>query len=189
MKTALARMVILQKRVPGTSEASLDRFVTRAKRALGLRGAVTVLVTTSRELQTLNGRFRGKHKPTDVLSFPAEVVGARRFAGDVAISAELAARNARQLGHSTAEEVKILVLHGLLHLAGYDHESDEGEMGRREERLRKKLGLPVALIERSGRIEETLNRKGHGETPQSARRKAAGIAGASRTSGSPRRSR
>jgi probable rRNA maturation factor len=141
-------MVILQKRVAGLNEDSLDRFVTRAKRAARLRGSVTVLVTSSKEMRRLNRRFRGKDKPTDVLSFPPEVIAMRRFAGDVAISAEIAAQNARNLGHSPAEEVKILALHGVLHLAGYDHEGDHGKMARREGRLRKQLGLPMALIER-----------------------------------------
>jgi probable rRNA maturation factor len=133
----------------GLSEGSLDRFVARAKRAAGVRGAVTILVTSSTELRRLNHRFRGKDKPTDVLSFPAEMISRGRFAGDVAISAEIAAQNARRLGHSPAEEVKVLALHGLLHLAGYDHESDNGTMARRETRLREQLGLPVALIERT----------------------------------------
>jgi len=142
-------MIILQKRIAGLNEDSLDRFVTRAKRAAGLRGAVTVLVTTSRELRRLNLRFRGKDKPTDVLSFPAPMISPARFAGDVAISGDIAAQNARRLGHSAAEEVKILALHGVLHLAGYDHEADNGLMARREARMRKQLGLPDALIERS----------------------------------------
>ena len=144
-------MVILHKRVAGLNERSLDRFVARAKRAAGLRGAVTILVTSSTELRRLNHRFRGKDKPTDVLSFPAELISQGRFAGDVAISAEIAAQNARRFGHSPAEEVKVLALHGLLHLAGYDHEADNGTMARREARLREQLGLPVALIERSGK--------------------------------------
>lgn len=148
-------MVILQKRVAGLSEAALERFVTRAKRAVGLRGAVTILVTSSLELRRLNQRFRGKDKPTDVLSFPAEMASKGRFAGDVAISAEIASQNARRLGHSPVEEVKVLVLHGLLHLAGYDHEADNGTMARREMRLREKLKLPVALIERSEKRQET----------------------------------
>jgi probable rRNA maturation factor len=74
-----------------------------------------------------------------------------RFAGDVAISAEIAASNARRLGHSPSEEIKILVVHGLLHLRGYDHERDHGEMARKEEKLRTELKLPVALIERRGK--------------------------------------
>jgi len=142
-------MVILQKRVAGLNEKSLDRFVARAKRAAGVRGAVTILVTSSTELRRLNHRFRGKDKPTDVLSFPAEMISGGRFAGDVAISAEIAGQNARRMGHPPAAEVKVLVLHGLLHLAGYDHESDNGRMARRETRLREQLGLPVALIERA----------------------------------------
>ena len=71
------------------------------------------------------------------------------FAGDLAISAEIAASNARRLGHSAGDELKILILHGLLHLAGYDHETDSGEMARKETRLRRLLGLPAALIERT----------------------------------------
>jgi len=152
-------MVILHKPVAGESEQSLTRFLARAKRAVGLRGAVTVLLTTSRELQTLNRRFRRKDTPTDVLSFPSAMRGPRPFAGDVAISADIAARNARRLGHSTADEVRILTLHGLLHLAGYNHESDDGQMARREQLLRKKLRLPVALIERSGMDADSNPRK------------------------------
>jgi len=142
-------MVILKKRVPGLNEASLDRFLSRARRAVRLRGKVTVLVATNQVLRILNERFRGKDQPTDVLSFPAESRMAADFAGDVAISAEIAAQNARRLGHSVAEEIKILALHGVLHLAGFDHERDSGQMARKEERLRQQLGLPVALIERS----------------------------------------
>jgi probable rRNA maturation factor len=116
-----------------------------------LRGAVSVLVTSSRELQQLNRRFRGKNTPTDVLSFPAIPGLMQAFAGDIAISAEIAARNARQLGHTAAEEIRVLTLHAVLHLAGYDHELDDGEMQRKEAHLRKSLGLPVGLIERNGR--------------------------------------
>jgi len=144
-------LVIIQERVAGLTEAALAKFVTRARRVTGLRGAVSVLVTSSRELQGLNYRFRGKNKPTDVLSFPAMPGLMQEFAGDVAISAQIAARNARRLGHTAAEEVRILTLHAVLHLAGYDHELDDGEMEREEARLRKALGLPVGLIERNGR--------------------------------------
>ncbi|HMK20847.1 MAG TPA: rRNA maturation RNase YbeY [Terriglobales bacterium] len=141
-------MVILNKRVAGVDENSLERFVTRARRVVGLRGSVTVLITSSREMRSLNGRFRGKDTATDVLSFPPQFESPR-FAGDIAISAEIASENALQLGHSPAEEIKILVLHGVLHLAGYDHESDHGRMARLEERVRQKLGLPSALIHRT----------------------------------------
>src|SRR5271155_3129556 len=143
-------LVIIQERVTGLSEAALAKFVARARRAAGLRGSVSVLVTSSRELQGLNRRFRGKNKPTDVLSFPAMPGLMRGFAGDVAISAEIAALNAHRLGHTAAEEIRILTLHAVLHLAGYDHELDDGGMERKEARLRKALGLPVGLIERNG---------------------------------------
>src|SRR5579859_3280978 len=97
-----AILVIMQAKVAGLSEAALAKFLTRARRQIRLRGAVSVLVTSSRELRGLNHRFRGKNEPTDVLSFPGNPVLMRGFAGDVAISAEIAARNARQLGHSAA---------------------------------------------------------------------------------------
>ena len=144
-------LVIIQERVAGLSEAALAKFLTRARRAAGLRGSVSVLVTSSRELQGLNRRFRGKNKPTDVLSFPAMPGLMRGFAGDVAISAEIAARNARRLGHTAADEIRILTLHAVLHLAGYDHEQDNGQMERKEHRLRRSLELPIGLIERRKR--------------------------------------
>ena len=112
---------------------------------------MNVLVTSSSELRTLNQRFRGADKATDVLSFPSPSVErskARPMAGEVAVSAEIARENAERLGHSVADEVKILVLHGMLHLAGFDHERDHGEMARKESRLRRQLKLEVGLIER-----------------------------------------
>ena len=117
-----------------------------------MRDMVNVLVTSSSELKSLNRRFRGADKATDVLSFPAPPVTgrrAKRVAGDVAISADIARENARRLGHSVADEVKILVLHGILHLAGFDHERDNGEMARKENRLRLQLKLEGSLIERA----------------------------------------
>jgi len=142
-------LIIVRKNVAGLSETALARFLTRASRAARLHGAVNVLLTSNSELRALNSRFRGKDGPTDVLSFPPVCGQGNAFAGDVAISAEMAAHNARLLGHSPAEEVEILVLHGLLHLAGYDHERDHGEMARTEERLRRELHLPAGLIVRS----------------------------------------
>ncbi len=116
-----------------------------------LRETVNVLVTNSSELRALNRQFRGANKATDVLSFPAprgESSEAGRTAGDVAISADIARENARRLGHSAADEVKILALHGILHLAGFDHERDHGEMARKEGLLRRQLKLEAGLIER-----------------------------------------
>lgn len=151
-------MVILRKPVAGLSEDSLMRFVARARRFTKLNGTANVLVTSSRELRALNRCFRGKDKPTDVLSFPPMPGLVHDLAGDIAISAEIAAHNARLLGHSPAQEIKILVVHGLLHLAGYDHEHDAGEMARKEGRLRQALGLPVGLLERNERPPSGLKR-------------------------------
>jgi probable rRNA maturation factor len=137
--------------VAGLSDATLAKFTVRASRAVKLQGVVNVLITGSRELRALNRRFRGKDQPTDVLSFVPEPRFVDALAGDIAISAEIAKQNARRLGHSEAQEIKILVLHGILHLAGYDHECDHGVMAGKEAKLRKALGLPVGLIERNGR--------------------------------------
>ena len=144
-------LVIVQKRVPDLTELALVRFVSRARRAAGLRGMVNVLLTSSAEMKSLNRRFRRHNQPTDVLSFPAERNVGKSMAGEIAISADIATRNARRLGHAPAAEVKILVLHGVLHLRGYDHECDNGEMAQRERHLRARLGLPQGLIERTAR--------------------------------------
>lgn len=141
-------MIILQKLVEGVSEQSLSRFVTRAQRAAGVSGRLNVLVAGNRELRDLNRRFRRKDRPTDVLSFPS-ASDESGFIGDIAISGEIARTNASLLGHAPAQEIKILVLHGLLHLAGYDHETDNGTMARKEARLRRELKLPESLIERN----------------------------------------
>jgi len=177
-------MIILHKNVAGASEGSLSTFTAKAKRAAGLRGSVSVLLTNNRELRVLNRQFRGKDKATDVLSFPSEVVGAHRFIGDVAISVEIAAQNAKRLGHSTAKEVKILILHGLLHLAGYDHEADHGEMARIEERLRNRLGLPAGLI---ARTEPSQVRREIHSRNSPTQKKAAGTS--ARSPRAPRRAR
>lgn len=128
---------------------ALNRFLERARRAAGLKGKVNVLLTSSAEMKSLNRRFRGKDAATDVLSFPTESSGQKQFAGEIAISTEIAAQNARLLGHSPAQEIKILVAHGILHLRGYDHECDNGQMARREKQLRAKLHLPLGLVERA----------------------------------------
>jgi len=142
-------VVDIKVRIPGLSQAVLARFVSRAQRAAKLRGEVNVLVTNNGELRRLNRCFRGKNRPTDVLSFPAVRDAAKGLAGDVAISAQMAAYNAHRLGHTTTQEIQILVLHGILHLAGYDHERDNGQMASTEARLRAALGLPLGLIERN----------------------------------------
>src|SRR5271165_4605736 len=143
------KVVLLEHNTPEVSSRALSLFAAKAQRALGFSGEVNVRITSNRELQKLNRRFRKKDKPTDVLSFPS---GMPKLAGDIAISADIAAANASDIGHSTETELKILILHGLLHLAGYDHETDNGAMQTRETKLRQQLGLPTGLIERTNSI-------------------------------------
>ncbi len=131
------------------STRTLAGFLKWAQDAVRLRGQVTVVLTTDAAMRDLNRRFRGKNKPTDVLSFPADTFVQRQEKGDLAISVETARRQSVEQGHSLATELKVLILHGVLHLAGYDHETDAGEMLRREESLRARLGLPLGLIERA----------------------------------------
>lgn len=134
--------------------SQLELFLEQAMRAAKLRGDVSVLLTGDKQIRRWNREFRGKNKPTDVLSFPAAPVEGidgpmpAALAGDLAISLETADRQAAEQGHSLLEELKVLLLHGVLHLAGYDHEVDQGEMARVELRLRARLGLKSALIER-----------------------------------------
>lgn len=142
-----ARSTSQPDRLP--SARTLRRFFDEAKAAVRLRGQVSVLLTTDLAVRKLNRRFRGKNKATDVLSFPAGGPGAEDLAGDLAISVPMARRQADEQGHRLLIEIKVLILHGLLHLAGYDHETDDGQMARRERVLRARLKLPQGLIERS----------------------------------------
>jgi probable rRNA maturation factor len=135
---------------PALGKRDLNRFLASATEALGLTGEFSVLLTGDERLRALNLQFRGMDKPTDVLSFPALPETANRGqGGDLAISLETASVQAAAYGHTLQMEVKILILHGLLHLAGYDHERDQGQMSRRESRLRKQFALPAGLVERS----------------------------------------
>jgi probable rRNA maturation factor len=112
------------------------------------RGEVSVALVGAARIRALNRRYRGKDAPTDVLSFPGDAPG---FLGDIVIAAEVARRQADEAGHALGTEVRVLALHGLLHLLGYDHETDQGQMARLEARLRRKAGLRAGLIEREGR--------------------------------------
>lgn len=109
------------------------------------------MLTTDTEIRRLNRLFRGMDRSTDVLSFPAtsSPAAAEEIAGDLAISVPTARRHATEHGHSLLVEIKILMLHGLLHLAGFDHHADSGQMDRRERALRARLKLPHGLIERA----------------------------------------
>jgi probable rRNA maturation factor len=140
------------KTLPAASlgKRDLNRFLAEATAALGLAGDVSVLLTGDEQLRAMNLQFRGVDKPTDVLSFPALPEAANGGqGGDLAISLETAAIQAADHGHPLQMEVKVLILHGLLHLAGYDHERDRGQMRRRETLLRKQFALPSGLVERT----------------------------------------
>jgi probable rRNA maturation factor len=119
------------------------------------RGEVTIALISDARMRTLNRSFRGKDYATDVLSFPAQSAGApgvpvaaAGYLGDIVIATGVAQRQADDIGHSLGTELKTLALHGLLHLLGYDHETDKGEMARLEAALRKKAGLAHGLMSR-----------------------------------------
>jgi probable rRNA maturation factor len=133
------------------SKSALTRFLNRARPLIPLSGSVEILLTDDTRIKALNQQFRRKNRPTDILSFPTPPEISQSHAGDLAISLETAARQAVEHGHPLATELKILLLHGLLHLAGEDHEADSGQMAARELALRRKLKLPNGLIERAGK--------------------------------------
>jgi probable rRNA maturation factor len=110
------------------------------------RGDVTVAIASDARVRALNKQFRSKDKATDVLSFPADERG---YLGDIVIAQGVATRQAAAAGHSLQTELRVLALHGLLHLLGYDHETDDGRMARLERRLRRQGGLAEGLIERA----------------------------------------
>lgn len=123
----------------------LAPWLTRAA-PTSARGEVAIAFLTDAAMRRLNREFRGKDHATDVLSFPGEPP-----LGDIAIAVPTARRQARERGHSLRVELRVLALHGLLHLMGYDHETDQGEMHRAEEKLRRRSGLPAGLIRRESR--------------------------------------
>jgi len=160
-------MILNRQRRVRVSVRDLNAFVSRARRALRLPAtSVSVCLVTNSEIARWNLAYRGKTGATDVLSFPAEEPrrrlrgsGARNkadlfspvspatpdspscYLGDIAIAPDVARRNARRFGRTFGAEMRILILHGMLHLMGYDHETDAGEMDRRERRLQRALGL------------------------------------------------
>jgi probable rRNA maturation factor len=127
----------------------LRDFLNLLTRRVSRGRTITCLIANDAEVRRLNRQFRGMDQATDVLSFPP--AKANGLAGDIAISIDRALMQAAEHGHSLADELRILMLHGALHLAGMDHESDSGEMARAESRWRKRLGLPDGVIERAKR--------------------------------------
>jgi probable rRNA maturation factor len=142
-----------QRRIP-LAVGPLTSFCEQVRRELGFpEESVTVCFVSDTAIARMNRKFRGKQGPTDVLSFPAHrsTRGARllrrrqtrpgHYVGDIVISPETARRYARRRSHGLASELRVLILHGMIHLAGFDHENDSGEMMQLERRLRRRLGL------------------------------------------------
>jgi probable rRNA maturation factor len=134
---ALEVALFNRQRRYATRPARLRRVLQGAASALGVSGEVSLMLAGDERVRALNVRYRGKDKPTDVLSFPGE--GGEFGLGDIIISVPTAARNARAYGRSLAQELDVLALHGFLHVLGYDHETDDGTMDRLERRLRRVL--------------------------------------------------
>jgi probable rRNA maturation factor len=174
------QVVVTDARGRAVPSRGLPAFLASAAPP-GTRGRVGIALIGDRTMRRLNREFRGQDHATDVLSFPEEGPAGTKFElrpstgsgrpervegrssnfevspglrlGDLAIAVGLAGRQARRLGHSLGAELRVLALHGLLHLLGYDHDTDQGEMGRVEERLRRRAGLPIGLISRApGRL-------------------------------------
>jgi probable rRNA maturation factor len=163
-------LLVLPAQLAGRGTGSgLARWLVRIAPARA-RGTVSLAIVSDRRVRALNVQYRGLDYATDVLSFPDEGPptlrqfksapkraqrpppsrpGTERFLGEIVIARGVARRQARQLGHSEEVELRVLALHGLLHLLGYDHEQDRGQMSRVEQRLRRKGGLPAGLIERT----------------------------------------
>jgi probable rRNA maturation factor len=153
---------VLSPRTRGTGAKGLGAWLARAAPP-GARGTVTVALVPDVTMRALNRRFRRVNRATDVLSFPAEhrtqskqrkALSSKPLAptaelGEIVIARGMASRQARASGHPVRIELRILALHGLLHLLGYDHEVDTGQMSRVEGRLRRRAGLPEGLIARS----------------------------------------
>jgi len=144
----------LRRAPAGLRRPALEEFARLLRARVAGGREFQCLVTDDRELQRLNRQFLGKDYPTDVLSFPARRTVRQgkptpRLLGELAISAKRAAEQAREFGHPVEDEIRILMLHGVLHLVGMDHERDRGAMARAESAWRKKLGLPAGLIERA----------------------------------------
>jgi len=137
-------------RVParGVPRRPLAGYARRLETDVAAGRAFCCVVTDDREIRLLNRRFRKKDEPTDVLSFPSGSNG-NSWLGEVVISIDRARQQARDFGHSTDVELRVLMLHGVLHLSGLDHARDHGEMERVEQRWRRRLDLPAGLIERA----------------------------------------
>ena len=138
--------LLFQVATPGLARRGALAFARRLEFEVAGGRRFCCLITSDEELRRLNRQFRKKDYATDVLSFPA--TDANGFLGEMAISFDRARQQAREHGHAVSEEIAILMLHGVLHLLGMDHETDRGQMARAERKWRTNLGLPSGLIER-----------------------------------------
>lgn len=137
-------MILNRQRTVRIPRQALESFLRRIRRQLRLgKAEVNIAFVTDAAIARMNQTYRKKRGPTDVLSFPpvASRRSAPRFLGDIAISPATACRNAKKFGRTLPDELRILMLHGVLHLLGYDHETDSGQMDRLEQGLRQRLGL------------------------------------------------
>jgi probable rRNA maturation factor len=148
--TKTCQMIVNRQRRVLIAVQPLHDFYERARRELRFSPeSITVQLISDAAMARLNRTYRNKEGPTDVLSFPASRGKSRHIAeyvGDIAISPETARRNARRFSRSLAVEMRILILHGMIHLAGFDHENDHGEMDRLERRLRRRLGVATGVV-------------------------------------------
>jgi probable rRNA maturation factor len=140
-------LVSFRRKPAGIDGSVLETFAETLRGRIARRD-FHCMITGDAELRALNQRYRAKNSATDVLSFPSSDGGAE-YLGDIAISLARARAQAKQYGHSVEDELRILMLHGVLHLTGMDHETDGGRMARAEARWRRTLGLPASLIERA----------------------------------------
>jgi probable rRNA maturation factor len=155
-------MILNRQRQVSISVHELERFSAKLQKLLKIPAdAVTICLVTNADIAKWNRAYRGKNRPTDVLSFTPDEPPAKQrvprlsrkrprsksngdisdYWGDIAIAPAIARQNARRFGRDFNDEMRILILHGILHLMGYDHETDSGQMDRREMRLRRQLGL------------------------------------------------
>jgi len=145
MPEAESPLLFLRAR-PKLDRRALRQFARQLQETVTGGRPFECLITDDRELLRLNSQFLAKDYPTDVLSFPSPDEGEEL--GELAISSDRAFEQAAEFGHTVEDEIRILMLHGVLHLMGYDHERDRGRMARQETKLRKQLGLATGLIER-----------------------------------------
>ena len=182
-------MLVNDQTVARINQRTLRAFLAQLKRALGLRRKHwNVCLVDDRKMSELNRTYRGQRRTTDVLAFcwqtggdePPSGAPADRefqdFLGDVVISAETARQNARRAGHSVQRETEWLILHGVLHLLGYDHETDQGEMARLESELRRRLtrnrGRPFGAMKGWAAASDLAGPRGHGDLPLRRRQAA-----------------